>query len=81
VRGGPLNPGQGFSPCFSLKQGGAADLCARPRYNTFDSNCFRKRFDVRPPKYHRKLISLIMGITGDESEPASPPKTSRFSSK
>jgi hypothetical protein len=34
------------------------------RYNTFDSNRFHKRFDVRPPEKNRKRISLIMGITG-----------------
>jgi hypothetical protein len=36
------------------------------RYNTFDSNIFHKRFDVRLPEYNREIISLIMRITGAE---------------
>ena len=33
-------------------------------YNAFDSNRFHKRFDARLPENNRKLIPLIMGITG-----------------
>ena len=32
--------------------------------NAFDSNRFHKRFDARLPENNRKLIPLIMGITG-----------------
>ena len=32
--------------------------------NARDSNRFRKRFDARLPENNRKLIPLIMGITG-----------------
>ncbi len=33
-------------------------------YNAFDSNRFHKRFDARLPENNRKLIPLIMRITG-----------------
>jgi hypothetical protein len=56
-------------------------LRSAARYNAFDSNGFHNRFKVRPPEYNRKRISLIMGITGDESESASSSKTSLFLSR
>ena len=36
------------------------------RYNAFDSNRFHKRFHARLQENNRKLIPLIMGITGAE---------------